>query len=193
MSFSVSFLCVCVCAHRSSATCDDLVCVLCASCLFFRKTKSKRNGVDTSLLPPIFFFLPAALKKFSFSFCLSLYAIAVHHTQSFSACSIYNNVFSMLCFEDCNLTLRSSGQAVLSVDAAIKKTLCSGSAEFRCPHAAPPSPSLLPAVVPVRMKALDALWSVCPSSNLGANDCTRWWWGCNAFLPPAPASQDSCS
>lgn len=157
MSFSVSFLCVCVCAHRSSATCDDLVCV-CASCLFFRKTKSKRNGVDTSLLPPIFFFLPCSTEEVFFLFLsLSLYAIAVHHTQSFSACSIYNIAFSILSFEGCNLTLRSSGQAVLSVDAAIKKkTLCPGSAEFCCPHAAPPP---LPAVVPVRMKALDALWS----------------------------------
>lgn len=170
------------------------VMISCASVLhvyFSGKPRAKEMESTQVFCLPYSSSSPAALKKFSFSFCLSLYAIAVHHTQSFSACSIYNIAFSILSFEGCNLTLRSSGQAVLSVDAAIKKkTLCPGSAEFCCPHAAPPP---LPAVVPERMKALDALWSFSPSSNLGANDCTRWWWGCNAFLPPAPASQDSCS
>lgn len=146
-----------VCVHTVAQL---RVMISCASVLhvyFSGKPRAKEMESTQVFCLPYSSSSPAALKKFSFSFCLSLYAIAVHHTQSFSACSIYNIAFSILSFEGCNLTLRSSGQAVLSVDAAIKKkTLCPGSAEFCCPHAAPPP---LPAVVPVRMKALDALWS----------------------------------
>lgn len=101
--------------------------ISCASVLhvyFSGKPRAKEMESTQVFCLPYSSSSPAALKKFSFSFCLSLYAIAVHHTQSFSACSIYNIAFSILSFEGCNLTLRSSGQAVLSVDAAIKKKLC---------------------------------------------------------------------
>lgn len=97
---------------------------------------------------------------------------------------IYHLVYHLLRW-DCNLTLARSGQVLLSV-VVYEKLHMFGLCWI-----------LLSPWTPLQLFQWGwKLWMLCGQCllgalNLGANDCTRSWWrGCNAFLPPAPASQD---
>lgn len=161
---SLNSFCPCsLCWCVSSGTCDDS---LCASCLFFR-TNEEQKKMESSMLPILLLPLQHFSLCLSLSLFLSLHDIAVNHTP-FSSCRKTFSDFSTPYFKECNLTEAPSGEGLI----------------LRCPK-------YPPAVATEGMKALDALRTVSPSSNLGANDSTHsWWQDCNAFLPPAPASQD---
>lgn len=177
MSFCLFSLCLCVCVLSFVWWSCMCMCLLSIFQDNQERTKWIQQKYSTYSIPlslsaarRIPFFLPLSLSCF-------MPLLFITHI-------IYHLVYHLLRW-DCNLTLARSGQVLLSVVVYEKL------------HMFELCWILLSSWTPLQLFQWGwKLWMLCGQCllgalNLGANDCTRSWWrGCNAFLPPAPASQD---